>query len=166
MMPLIELKCEVFKWTGTPIKCSSFLGTVFKCTVRGVGSGGVPQDGFCDFLWLGYLCSANGGGQYVHEAQVNQVSATAYADDPALQVTLRLSGGLDCWQNLRLLKRQKSQRNTQQQCYRLPNIIMQVIHETKNNNYLHQGSQTYGPGVISIPIKVLIWLAILNKNLR
>lgn len=160
MMPL-KCECEVFKWTGTPIKCTSFLGTVFECTVWG-GGGGLPQDGFCDFLWLGYLCNANGGGQYVHEAQVNQVGATAYADDPALQVTLRLSGGLDCWQNLRLLKRQKSQMNTQQQCYRLTNIIMQVIHETENNNYFDQAQGSLGV----IPIKVLIWLAKLNKTLR
>lgn len=37
---------------------------------------------FCK--WLGYLCNANGRCHYVHEAEVNQVDATAYADDPAL----------------------------------------------------------------------------------
>lgn len=49
---------------------------------------------FCE--WLGYLCNDNGRCHYVHGAKVNQVGATAYADDPALQVTLRLPCGLDC----------------------------------------------------------------------
>lgn len=49
---------------------------------------------FCE--WLGYLCNANGRCHYVHEVEVNQVSATAYADDPALQVTLRLARSLNC----------------------------------------------------------------------
>lgn len=49
------------------------------------GGNRLPQDGVCDFLWvLDYLCEAYGGCHYVHEAKVNHVDATAYADDPAL----------------------------------------------------------------------------------
>lgn len=92
-MPLIGLKCEDFKCTGTPVKYSSFLENVLECT----GETDYLRMDFVTFCeWLGYLCNANGRCHYVHEAEVNQVSATAYADDPAIQVTLRLPSALNC----------------------------------------------------------------------
>lgn len=92
-MPLIDLKCEIFKSTGTPVKYSSFLKTVLECMGD---TDYLRMDFVISCKWLGYLCDANGRCHYVHEAEVNQVGAAAYADNPALEVTLRLSSGFHC----------------------------------------------------------------------
>lgn len=92
-MPLTVLKCEVLKCTGTPVKYFSFLKTI--SSVQGE-TDYLRMNIVTFYERLGYLCSANSRGHYVHKAEVNQVSANAYANDPAIQVTLTLPSALDC----------------------------------------------------------------------
>lgn len=76
-----------------------------------------------------YLGSAAVLRDHVHEAQVNEVCAAAYADDSVLPVTLTFSRGLQHREDLWVLQRVHEHKMTMKQI----SISSQIITQSHQN---------------------------------